>query len=459
MLPLVCRRWNALLSPSSPHNIWNAVVMDLEDYCSRNKRLSWARFLRWLSDRAPRVRSLEVKNFQDAQRLFHDCPEGGLGGLFGALWPSLRCLKIVNCDSKIIRNEDLVYLSPFLKLETIHLIDQPGPIHSNQLSNFGYCTALQELRIVFAGDGTEQLLLGGFPDRWTCLTGLRKLELTSTGPNTMPSLPEGITNWQHLQDLELYRCGLRHLPAFITKLTRLSVLQIDGFNNADAQIQVPDTMSNLTSLKRLSLSGWSFEAVPPALSLMTFLQDLDMGLNPMQIVPVQYPCWRHIQALTLSCCGLVEIPEVLCIMDKLTSLDVSMNEQLSSLVEGLYLKNLKVLHLSRCNFREVPPDLAYAPKLRELDLSYNIALEMTPGAAGILLKLTCLESLLLRKNKLQPLNLPNGAMITPAAWTDKSVGVLLKFMREHALHHKQRRLRIVLCSDDQDDVEVLSPWP
>jgi hypothetical protein len=48
-------------------------------------------------------------------------------------------------------------LSPFLKLETIHLIDQPGPIHSDQLSNFGYCTALQELRIVFAGDGTEQV--------------------------------------------------------------------------------------------------------------------------------------------------------------------------------------------------------------------------------------------------------------------------------------------------------------
>jgi hypothetical protein len=62
----------------------------------------------------------------------------------------------------------------------MHLEDQPGPVNSEQLDNFGYCTALEELRIVFAGDGTEQLLFGGFPNLWTTLTvcssaGLRTL--------------------------------------------------------------------------------------------------------------------------------------------------------------------------------------------------------------------------------------------------------------------------------------------
>lgn len=49
---------------------------------------------------------------QDENRVFHDCPEGGLAGLFGTLWPSLKVLEIVNCDSKIIRSEDLVFVSP-----------------------------------------------------------------------------------------------------------------------------------------------------------------------------------------------------------------------------------------------------------------------------------------------------------------------------------------------------------
>lgn len=37
--------------------------------------------------------------------------EGGLAGLFGTLWPYLRALQIVNCNSKIIRSEDLLFVS------------------------------------------------------------------------------------------------------------------------------------------------------------------------------------------------------------------------------------------------------------------------------------------------------------------------------------------------------------
>jgi hypothetical protein len=60
-------------------------------------------------------------------------------------------------------------MAPFQKIQVIHLLDQPGPVEAIELENFGYCTTLEELRIVFAGDGTEPLLTGGFPMLWTTL--------------------------------------------------------------------------------------------------------------------------------------------------------------------------------------------------------------------------------------------------------------------------------------------------
>lgn len=58
---------------------------------------------------------------------------------------------------RIDKHGGLLQLGPFSRLEVIHMIDQPGPISSQQLSHFGYCTALRELRIVFAGDGTTEV--------------------------------------------------------------------------------------------------------------------------------------------------------------------------------------------------------------------------------------------------------------------------------------------------------------
>lgn len=70
--------------------------------------------------------------------------------------------------------------------------------------------------------------------------------------------------------------------------------------------------------------------------------------------------------------------------------------------------------------------------------------------AEVLLKLSMLQRLNLRKHKLQPVSLPNGVSITPAAWTDKSVSVLLRFMEDHALRHQRRSLKVIVHNNEDD---------
>lgn len=73
------------------------------------------------------------------------------------------------------------------------------------------------------------------------------------------------------------------------------------------------------------------------------------------------------------------------------------------------------------------------------------------GGADVLLKLSLLQCLNLQKHKLQPVSLPNGVSIIPAAWTDKSVSVLLRFMRDHALRHKRHSLEVIVHNHEEAD--------
>lgn len=73
------------------------------------------------------------------------------------------------------------------------------------------------------------LLQGGFPNHLTALRKLRELELTSVGPGAFISLPESISNWVELRDLQLYRCGFEKVPENISALSKLDTLLMEGF--------------------------------------------------------------------------------------------------------------------------------------------------------------------------------------------------------------------------------------
>ncbi len=61
-------------------------------------------------------------------------------------------------------------VAPFKELRILSIIDLRGPFHAEELDNLGYCVRLEELRIIYAGSGTQQVQYGGFPERLTNLT-------------------------------------------------------------------------------------------------------------------------------------------------------------------------------------------------------------------------------------------------------------------------------------------------
>lgn len=72
---------------------------------------------------------------------------------------------------------------------------------------------------------------GGFPNHLTALRQLRELELTSVGPGAFISLPDSISNWVELRDLQLYRCGFEKVPENISALSKLDTLLMEGFRS------------------------------------------------------------------------------------------------------------------------------------------------------------------------------------------------------------------------------------
>lgn len=49
------------------------------------------------------------------------------------------------------------------------------------------------------------------------------------GPGAFISLPESISNWVELRDLQLYRCGFEKVPENISALSKLDTLLMEGF--------------------------------------------------------------------------------------------------------------------------------------------------------------------------------------------------------------------------------------
>lgn len=93
-----------------------------------------------------------------------------------------------------------------------------------------------------------------------------------------PGIPDLRRLWRQYPGLltlglaaQMYRCGLRGLPSYLTALTSLGLLQVDGFGGLSSSIDIPSNLSELSTLHRLSLSGWTLEEIPPVGSPSTLL--------------------------------------------------------------------------------------------------------------------------------------------------------------------------------------------
>ncbi|CAL4990931.1 unnamed protein product [Urochloa decumbens] len=205
-------------------------------------------------------------------------------------------------------------------------------------------------------------------------------------------LPSSIGQLKQLKYLVAPRIRNEGLPKYITDLSKLQYLNLNGSSHISA---LPESIGNLGCLKYLDLSGCSAVSnLPESFGYLKCMMHLDMsGCSRIRELPISIGNLTNLQHLDLSECSSVKvIPESLCDLTRLQYLNLSSCRYIARLPEGIgSLVDLEYLNMSWCSgVRELPESFK-----RLCNLLY-INLRNCPTAKGLeraLCSLTTLEYL------------------------------------------------------------------
>lgn len=168
-----------------------------------------------------------------------------------------------------------------------------------------------------------------------------------------------------LQSLSLYDCEIQSLQG-IGMLTTLQTLNV-GRNPLTT---VPDDLSNLRSLQSLWLDDCSFEGEFPAPILkLTALRELRLSNNRLTNVPCNINILSRLAVLGLDNNRLTEVPNEIQRLQELTTLLLRSN--LLTELPNWRLPNLQVLHCSSNQLTALPDTLVHCRALTHLYANSN----------------------------------------------------------------------------------------
>lgn len=210
-------------------------------------------------------------------------------------------------------------------------------------------------------------------------------------------------------DLKLRELILVRVPAEITRLTQLEVLDIGNnwitgvlpeivqLANLQSLIlennkltAIPSEISQLTKLREINLSGNQLTVVPPEISQLTNLKSLVLSDNKLVILPARIGQLENLQLLDLGGNMLTQIPSTIDQLKKLREINLSQN-QLTVVHAAIgQLKDLQLLDLSGNKLTVVPPAIHHLKNLQEINISQN-QLTVVPSMIGQLKNLQSLD--------------------------------------------------------------------
>ncbi|XP_034568258.1 uncharacterized protein [Setaria viridis] len=182
-------------------------------------------------------------------------------------------------------------------------------------------------------------------------------------------LPPSIGQLKQLKYLTAPRMQNEVLPEFITELSKLQYLNLNGSSHISA---LPESMGKLWCLKYLDLSGCSgISKLPGSFGDLKCMMHLDMsGCSGIRELPASLGNLTNLQHLDLSeCSGVKEIPESLCGLMHLQYLNMS-KCRVKELPEAIgSLVNLQYLNMSKCRVKELPEAIGSLVNLQYLNMS------------------------------------------------------------------------------------------
>jgi len=193
---------------------------------------------------------------------------------------------------------------------------------------------------------------------------IRKLVLYG---NSLNILPTSISQFCHLQELDVSSNEISWITGEISQLRSLKVLE--ARNNR--LFNLPKEFTSCSNLKVLNLSGNLYTDFPPQVFELTGLSELYMGGNKLVTIPSQI---QNLKRLEILYVGGNELEHVSSQLRKLKSLRhlFLCDNQLQTLPPDLgQLKRLESLSLHKNKFKTLPIDIIMLTNLQELTLRDN----------------------------------------------------------------------------------------
>jgi Leucine-rich repeat (LRR) protein len=233
-------------------------------------------------------------------------------------------------------------------------------------------------------------------DSLSALTNL--VTLFVDGNDSLMNIFIDFRNLTKLQNLDLGKCKLSHLPLELFELPNLQNLDI----SSNSLTQLPTELGKLTQLRTLNASGNRIKGVVPIeLFNLKNLRELNLNNNKLISIPREIGQLTHLQILDMKGNSLTTLPSEIGKLTNLRELNLKNNQLTSLPVEIGKLTRLEVLKLYTNQLSDLPANFFKLTNLRTLDLGVN---KFTVVPTGIS-KLSNLHTLYLNNNKISDLSL------------------------------------------------------
>ena len=132
---------------------------------------------------------------------------------------------------------------------------------------------------------------------------------------------------------------------------------------------LPDEVIQNPKIKRIVISGHSFERLPADVCKMTNLEELVIENGPLQYLPPEFANLQKLKFLSLIDNRLTEIPDVICSLKNLRLLALCENSitNIPPNIKGL--TNLQCLYVDNCVSLSIPSELYDLGQLEVLSMN------------------------------------------------------------------------------------------
>ena len=151
--------------------------------------------------------------------------------------------------------------------------------------------------------------------------GFEKVTHLHFGNVALNNVPESIGNLTNLRRLDLGSNNLTVLPESIGNLTNLTSLNLN-FNKLTV---LPESIGNLKNLTSLSLSGNRLTEIPQTIGKLKYLKQLLLGNNQITKIPNSIGNLENLETLSVHTNQLTELPRTLSRLKNLINISLHRN--------------------------------------------------------------------------------------------------------------------------------------